>query len=200
MTRSSRRVVLRSFAAIALVSGCASPNPILFTLASTPGTPRSGGPATVVLQQISVARYLERPEIVRSSEGFRLEVLANETWGEPVPQMVGRVLVEDLSQRMPGTTVLSVSGAITVKEDATIEVNLQRMDRDASGALALVAQAAVSRTGSLRPLPRTVRISVPLASTTTADEVQAMSIALGRLADEIVSMLLGPRAAGLQPP
>ena len=186
---SNRRVSLCGLLALA-VAGCASPNPSLYTLDPTPGTSRPGGPATVVLQQVAVARYLERPEIVRSSENFRLDVMGNEAWGEPVPQMISRVLVEDLSQRLPGTTVLNVSGAITVKEDATVEVNIQRMDRDASGALAFVAQTSVNHTGPSHPLTRTVRLAIPLASTATADEVRAMSVALGQLADAIAAMLL----------
>ena len=189
----NRRALLRGVFVLA-VAGCASPSPSLYTLGPTPGTPRPGAPATVVLHQVAVGRYLERPEIVRSSENFRLDVMSNEAWGEPVPQMISRVLVEDLSQRLPGTTVLNVSGAITAKEDAAVEVNVQRMDREASGALAFVAQASVSRTGSSRPLTRTVRLAIPLASTATADEVRAMSAAVGQLADEIAAMLLQPEA------
>ena len=46
-----------------------------------------------------------------------------------------RVLADDLSQRLPGTTVINANGAIGAKEDATVEVNILRMDKDASGAL-----------------------------------------------------------------
>jgi uncharacterized protein len=187
---SGRRILLLAFIGAGLLGGCASPDPKLYTLAPVPGTPVPGGPASVVLHQVSVARYLERPEIVRSSENFRLDVMANEAWGEPVPQMLSRVLADDLSQRLPGTTILNISGAITAKEDATIEVNVQRMDRDAAGALAFVAQASIDvGQSSARETTRTLRTSVPLASTDTVEEVRAMSIAVGRLADEIADML-----------
>ncbi|HEX2939563.1 MAG TPA: ABC-type transport auxiliary lipoprotein family protein, partial [Rhodopila sp.] len=73
-----------SAAAMTLVAACTSPNPNLYTLAETPGTPRGGGPSLVLLHQVAVARYLERPEIVRSSEHYRLDVMANDAWGEPV--------------------------------------------------------------------------------------------------------------------
>ena len=180
-------MMLLAFAAA--LASCASPDPKLYTLAPVPGTPVPGAPASVVLHQVSVARYLERPEIVRSSENFRLDVMANETWGEPVPQMLSRVLADDLSQRLPGTTILNISGAITAKEDATIEVNVQRMDRDAAGALAFVAQASVDFGQSARETTRTVRTSVPLASTDMVEEVRGMSVAVGRLADAIADML-----------
>ena len=176
-------------------AACSSPNPDLYTLSPLPGTPVPGGPATVLLHQVFIARYLERPEIVRSSENFRLDVMANDAWGEPMAPMISRVLADDLSQRLPGTTILNINGAITAKEEATVEVNVQRMDRDAAGALAFVAQASVERAQSSKgAVTRTNRTSVPIASAATGDEVRAMSIALGRLADEIADMLRGTPA------
>ncbi|HQT75887.1 MAG TPA: PqiC family protein [Rhodopila sp.] len=179
-----------STAATALVAACTSPNPRLYTLGPMPGTPRTGGPGIVLLHQIAVARYLERPEIVRSSENYRLDIMANDAWGEPLAAMIARVLAEDLSQRLPGTTVVNAAGAITAPEDAAVEVNIQRMDMDATRALVLVAQAAVTfakPSGSQKT--RAFRTAVPLTSTLINEEVQAMSIALGRLADEIALML-----------
>ena len=163
---------------------------MLYTLAPVPGTPRPGGPHIVMLQQISLARYLERPEIVRSSENYRLDVLTNEIWGEPLGAMIGRVLAEDLMQRLPGTNLFSANGAISAPADATVEVNIQRMDTDATGALAFAAQAAVEFTRSHRiQATRNVTTSVPVASPDTATEVRAMSIAVGQLADTIAAML-----------
>ena len=190
-------MLLLSLAGAAAVAACTSPNPMLYTLGPVPGTAQPGGPRVVVLHQVAVARYLERPEIVRSSENYRLNVLSNDTWGEPVAQMIERVLTEDLTQRLPGTTIIAAGGAITGKEDATVEVNIQRMDRDATGALAFAALAAVEFTGSRSGgTPRAVRTSVPVASSGTGDEVRAMSIALGRLADEIADMLRRSPAPG----
>ncbi len=189
-SRRSRRVLLLSLAGAAAVAACTSPNPTLYTLGPVPGTAQPGGPRVVTLHQVAVARYLERPEIVRSSENYRLGVAANDTWGEPVAQMIERVLTENLSQRLPGTTIIDAGGAISGKEDASVEVNIQRMDRDAAGALAFAAQAAVEFTGSRSgEATRTVHASVPIASSATGDEVRAMSVALGRLADEIAEML-----------
>lgn len=179
-----------------LLSACTSPNPQLYTLAPVPGTARGGGPHIVVLHQVSIARYLERPEIVQSSENYRLNVLSNEIWGEPLAQMIGRVLSADLTQRLPGTTVYSVSGAISAPEDASVEVNIDRMDKNAAGALAFSSQAAVEFTAGHRTLTRALQITVPVASVATSDEVQAMSIAIGQLADLIAAILReAPRPA-----
>jgi uncharacterized lipoprotein YmbA len=42
---------------------------------------------------------------VRSSEDFRLDVSGNDWWGEPLDAMMGRVLTQELTQRLPGSTV-----------------------------------------------------------------------------------------------
>jgi uncharacterized protein len=192
----ARRGVIFAFGPAALVAACTSPNPKLYTLAPVPGAPQTGGPSFVVLHQVSIARYLERPEIVRSSENYRLDVLANQQWGEPLAQMIGRVLSDDLSQRLPGTTVFAVNGAITGREDASVEVNIQRMDLDSFGALAFSAQAAVTFTDPrMTPATRSIRTSIPVAAAETANEVQAMSIGIGQLADAITEMLRTPTPA-----
>ena len=191
MAALSRRPLLFLPVALALAS-CASTPPSLYTLATVPGTAERGGPKIVVLRQVSLARYLERPQIVRSSENYRLDVLSNDWWGEPLGPMIGRVLAEDLTQRLPGTTIFSENGAIAPQANATVEVNILRMDLDASGALAFTAQAAVELSGSRRPpAARTVNTTIPAATSPTAVEVRAISIAIGHLADAIAGMLRG---------
>ena len=101
----------------------------------------------IALQQISTARFLERAEIVRSSENYRLDVMSNDWWGEPLGAMLSRVLVEELGQRLPQSTVFAESGAVSASPDATIELNIQRLDEDATGNLVLQAQASVSFKG-----------------------------------------------------
>lgn len=188
MRTVNRRAALLLLATASL-AGCASPNPSLYTLAPVPGRSEPGGPRTVVLHQVSIARYLERPEIVRSSENYRLDVKSNEVWGEPLAPMIGRVLSANLSQRLPGATVYSSNGAISVPEDASVEVNIDRMDKNAAGALDFAAQAAVEFTSNRRTVTQALQITVPVTTATTGDEVRAMSIAIGQLADLIASML-----------
>src|SRR5215469_7706213 len=83
----------------AALAACSSPNPVLYTIAPVSGAVQSGGPKVVALQQISTARFLERSQIVRSSENYRLDVMSNDWWGEPLGAMVSRVLVEELGHR-----------------------------------------------------------------------------------------------------
>jgi uncharacterized protein len=179
-----RRALL--LAGIGLLASCASPSPNLYTLEPPPGPVRRGGPRVIELRSIGLARYLERSQIVRSSENFRLDVIPNDWWGEPLDAMVGRVLARALTQRLPGTTVVLENGAISTQPDATLQVDVQRLDQDATGAVRLVAQfAVVRRSGDTRG----VTIEVPVHGTTTSDLVAAMSAAVGQLADRIAATL-----------
>ena len=148
MSAITRRRLLLASAGLALPVACSSPDPTLYTLAPVPGTPRPGAPHIVVLRQISLARYLERPQIVRSSAAYQLEMERNDWWGEPLGAMLGRVLVEELSQRLPGSVVLSELGAIGNKPDATVEINVLRLDAERDGTVVLRAQVGVTRAAS----------------------------------------------------
>lgn len=193
MTRVSPAFALtRRGALAALVGGlaaCASPNPNLYTLASVPGQVRSGAPRTVEMRSVALARYLERSQIVRSSEDFRLDVMNNEWWGEPLDTMLGRVMIQNLTQRLPGTTVFSENGAIATAADAIMGVNIQRLDMDKAGQVVLIAQVSVTRRDTMT---RTFTINVTPAASGTPALIGAMSTAVGQLADEVAGMLATP--------
>lgn len=183
-----RRHVLWSLAL--LPAACASPNPTLYTLAPEPGPVRRGAPARVELRAIALARYLDRSQIVRSSENFRLELLGQDWWGEPLDAMLSRVLVQDLSQRLPETTVFAENGAVSARPDASVELNVQRMDVDRRGAVLLLAQIAVLRPGGTA-VTRDVRFAKMPAGPETPALVAAMSRAVAQLADAIAGLLAG---------
>jgi uncharacterized protein len=181
----SRRVALLALAG--LPAACASPNPTLYVLAPVPGEIRAGAPRVVQLRAIAIPHYLERSQIVRSSEGYRMDVLSNEWWGEPLDAMMSRILVQELNQRLPGVTVYGDSGAISTPPDATVEINLQRLDLDRDGAVLLAAQIAVD---TKHTTSRGVAFTVRPADGTTQALVAAMSAATAQLANTVAGMLV----------
>ena len=182
----SRRCFLLGLLAAAAPQGCSSPNPSLYTLEVQPGVVRRGGPKVVEIRSIGLARYLERSQIVRSSDNFRLDVLPNDWWGEPLDALIGRTLARSLTQRLPGSTVFLENGAISTPADATVQVNVQRLDRDAAGIVRLTGQYAVVRRA---PDTKTIAIQAPAPGGTPAELVRAMSEAVGQLADQIAASL-----------
>jgi uncharacterized lipoprotein YmbA len=180
--------------ALAVVASCASPNPTLYTLSVVAAHAPSSGPAVISVREVSVAGYLERSEIVRTANNNRLDVSANQWWGEPLAPMLSRVLVEDLSQRLPTSVVFGENGAINSNAAVSIEVNIERMDATGPQSVALVAHVALNFASSKgRSVLRTVRLQAQAPTSDVAGEVAAMSGAVGQLADLIVDLLHGGR-------
>ncbi|HET8995185.1 MAG TPA: PqiC family protein [Acetobacteraceae bacterium] len=169
-----------------LPAACASPNPALFTLAAEPGQTQGNGPKLVKVREVSLPHYMERSEIVRSTENYQLVVLPNDWWGESLSSMMNRVLVQDLSQRLPDSTVVSEIGAISGTPNAAVAINVLRFDADRSGAVVLDAEIAVNGHPHGN---RRVHLTVPLAGPGTPALVSAMSAAIGKLADIVARML-----------
>ncbi len=190
----SKLWALALLASLVALAACASPNPRLYTIAPVNGAVHTGGPSVVVMQQIVVARYLERSQFVRSSENYRLDVRLDDWWGEPLASMLGRVLTDELDQRLPRTTVLSENGAVASTPDATIALNISRLDQDAAGTLVLQAQLSVLFKGRPEPLLRSFRFMVTPAGVDMPAAVAAISVAVGRLADGVASVLTNPVA------
>jgi len=182
---------LAALGLLTVIVACSSPSPVLYTIAPVQGPVQPGGPKVIVLQQISTAHYLERSQIVRSSENYRLDVMSNDWWGEPLSGMLSRVLTEELGQRLPQSTVIGETGAVSASPDATVELNVQRLDEDASGNVVLQAQASVSFKGRPGPVLRSFRFVVTPPAADIQGEVTAISTALGQLADGLASMLVG---------
>lgn len=183
--------VFRVFASIGLtviLAACASPNPNLYTIAPVTGTVQQAKPQIIVLQQVGLARYLERQQIVRSSENYKLEVSDNDWWGEPLASMVNRVLVEELSQRLPHSTIVAESGAVTVSPDTTVELNILRLDQDATGQVVLQAQTSVTYKDR-EPLLQSFRFATGPSAATVQGQVAAISANLGQLADKLAVMI-----------
>ncbi|HET7881452.1 MAG TPA: PqiC family protein [Acetobacteraceae bacterium] len=170
--------------------GCA-PGQKLYTLVDVPGPPRDKGPPAVELRDVSLAEYLTRTQIVRSTDDVQLQVLADAQWGERFSAMLTRILVQELAERLPGTAVFAKGGAISGNPTSSVDINVQRLDADRAGSVVLLAQiAVVGHNASMR----TVRLTAPLPSPETPDLITAMSAATGQLADTIAEMLEVPPA------
>jgi uncharacterized lipoprotein YmbA len=173
-----------------LLARCASPDPAIYTLRAVPGSAQGGGPAAIKLARPGLAGYLDRPEIVRDSSSSRLTLNSGERWGEPVGDMIGRVLALDLAQRLPGSSVFTEAGTISVDPAATVELDVQRFDLDATGVVVLLVQVAVEQGMRHDPVAtRSLRLTAQPATTATPDVVGAMSTTLGQLADQVAAML-----------
>jgi uncharacterized lipoprotein YmbA len=193
MTRRGRHCGLFAVGIAAMLAACSSPEPVLYTISPVQGATHIAGPKVIVLEQIGLERYLDRSQIVQSSENYRLNIMSNDWWGEPLTAMLSRVVVTELGQRLPQSTVLADNGAISSSPDATVQLNVQQLDEDAAGSVVLRAQAGVQFKGQKASVLRTFRFVVaPPPAPGAPGEVAAISTALGQLADGLAGMLASP--------
>jgi uncharacterized lipoprotein YmbA len=179
------------------LAGCTSADPNFYTLQTVPGAAGAGGPASVEVRRPGLAGYLDRSDIVLKQADYRLAVNSDQRWGEPLGDMIGRVLTQDLSQRLPGTSVFSQSGAITADPQARVEVDILNFDADGTGGVVLNAQVAVEIGTSHRPVAaHHVALRGEMSGPGAGALVAAMSGLLGQLADQAASdvRLIGPGA------
>ena len=186
---------VRRFAWIAVaagLAGCASSDPNYYMLQPVPGTAVQGaalGTArSVEVRKPGLAGYLDRSDVVLKSADYRLSVTSGERWAEPLGDMIGRVLTQDLSQRLPGVNVFGEDGAISADADSRVEVNIQQFDTDGSGTVTLVAQIAIEAGRTHVPVAsRHVVLTAPVGSPGAGGLAAAMSALLGQLADAVCS-------------
>jgi uncharacterized lipoprotein YmbA len=183
----------RQFASLTLpmvAAACgASPEPNYYTIVTRTGATLPAGPKIVTVKDIGLASYLDRREIVRSSEGYKLDIMANDWWGESLGAMLARVIVSELGQRLPGSSVYAESGAISVDPNVVVGVNIQRLDADKAGTLILNAQVAAEFNRPRRTAARNFSISKPTPTPDVRGLVAAISDAVGELADGIAALL-----------
>ena len=185
----SRRRLMAGLGLLTVLEGCTtSPDSRFFTLVPRPAAAAGRSPATVAVKPVELAKYLDRPQIVRHSDAYELQISDLERWGEEMRDMVTRVLIENLTLRLPASQVVGASGSLTVRADVTVEVDISRFDADQNGKVFLDARSAVQRDGR-RPSLGSDRISVQPVSPSVPDLVAAMSDALGQLSDRIAKVL-----------
>jgi len=177
-----------SLAVCTLLAACASPDPTYYTLQTMPGTQMPGLAGTVEVRRPGLAGYLDRSDIVLKSQSYKLSLNSQKQWAEPLGDMIGRVLTQDLSQRLPGKSVYTQSGAITADADMRVEVDIQAFDADGSGDVVLTAEVAIEGGITHHPLStRHISLRAPLNGIGEASQVAAMSALLGTLSDQIAT-------------
>jgi uncharacterized protein len=168
-------------------TGCgSSPEPIYYAMAPARGAPAPGWARLIQLRRPALAGYLDRAEIVSRVVDYRLRIASGESWSEPLGDMIGRLLGEDLAERLPGSIVFAEASPISADPDAIVSVDIQRFDMGEDGAVTLLAEVAVEKPPSRAAIAsRRIELRARPPGGGTAGLVAAMSALLGQLADAV---------------
>ena len=183
------------------LAGCGSSDPDYYTLKPWSGTAQGGGPLTLKLRTPGVASTLDRDYIVRSDGGYKLKLAHDAAWSEPLADMIGQTLAQDLQQRLPGTTVFTEAGAISTEAQAVLELDVTQFAQDPAGEVAIAGTLSVTRPDSGPAVSHPLRLVTTPDGTGVDALVAALSRLLGQVADQAAGQarLLGPSPAVLAP-
>ena len=186
-----RRTTLALLAA--MVTGCMPPGGPEYVLTPVPGPILTGSPMTVSVRGVSVPQFLRQLGIVYASDIPRPQAIPSEWWAEPLDLMIGRVMTQDLMQRLPGSRVFFDPAPPYTPSDVWVDVTVARFDTNPAGDVLVQAQVGVV---GLRFLTRTAWRTVTPANGSTKSMVTALSIALATFSDLIATLVVESRAQG----
>lgn len=190
------RIALVAFAALAvLAGGCSLLSPRhdpsrFYTLAARPsGANVSTSSLSVVVGPVTFPAYLDRNEVAVRVSPSELKYALTERWAEPLVQNFTRVLIENLGRALGSERVSGIVNATTPTPDYSVEVVVVRFEAGADGKAEATVRWAVR--DKARKVVRIRQSQHERQATTGSVEggVNALSAALGDLADEIAAVL-----------
>lgn len=187
---------------VAVMAAACTPATRYYALsAAEPAAPLGGGslPAGVVVAvgPVDLPDYVDRPQIVVRTGPHTLEQAVFDQWGGDLNDMVPRLLADDLGQRLPGAHMVDFPAAGDVPYDYRVPVNISQFDVSSSGEAVVAAHWQVrGKPGSPEVLVRESVARAQVKGSTYDDRVDALSRALGLVADDIAKVIATmPRSA-----
>ncbi len=178
------------------LTGCASPTPTFFTLtdaapatgsnaagAVTTGPTAPAAPYAIEVSPVAVPEQVDRPQIVVTRNGGRVDILEESRWGAPLKTELTSTISRDLTQRLGAMDVYGLPRAdgLTVYRVST---SVQRFE-SAPG-----EQATLTAVWSVRRVPGDIVATCRFTATApatggVAEVVAAQRKLVDRLADGI---------------
>ena len=146
---------------------------------------------TLGVGPVTLASYLDRPQIVTRPATDKIDLGEFDQWGEPLRDGISRVLAEDLSRQLPSAkiSVFPWRGIEGVRYQVIVDVT--RFDGPAGGDTALEARWRILEgAGGKEVAAKTTRLAEPAGGVGYPLTVSAMSRALNALSRDIAQTLV----------
>lgn len=143
-------------------------------------------PITIVVRDVRLPQYLDRPEIVTRDEGHRLQLAEFDHWGGDLRQDMARILAENLGRDLGSDRIFAAPLPAAIKADYRLDLEILQFERESGGRVRLTARWWLTRgadAGLL--LTREATFLASPAGDTYAALVAAMSVAYGELSRAI---------------
>lgn len=188
-------------ATAALGSGCFGSKPTRFYMLSSVGptsgtaVESTGASRVIAVGPVSIPDYVDRPQIVVRESANQIRLAGFDNWAGSPSDMIGRVLLEDLSAQMPGDHVVAFPQGGAAVFDYRVAVQISRFDVSAAGEAVVAASWRVwDRAGTKTRLTASTTTRAESLGSTYQDRVAALSQAVADLGTDIARSLarIGP--------
>jgi uncharacterized lipoprotein YmbA len=149
---------------------------------------------SVVVGPVTLPAYLDRNEVAVRVSPSELKYAVAERWAEPLVQNFTRVLVEDLGTALGSDRVSSLTSSTSLTPDYWVEVVVVRFEAGSDGSAQLTARWAVRDAGRKLVRVRQSQHARQSTAPTTEGGVNALSVTVADLAEEMAAALREVRA------
>jgi len=192
---------IKTFACAALLAGLmgcvgtSQPSRYYVLSVTEPDTGRNPNGPAVSLGPVSVAKYLDRAQIVTRPTPNQLDLAEFDRWGGRLEDNVAQVLAEDVGRRLKTARVAVFPTEPTGRTDARVAVTITRFERvGGNNDCVLEARWRLVRPvagADGEPQLGTFSVTKRAADSSYAATVAAMSAALGDLGATIADAVAG---------
>jgi len=143
------------------VAGCSTPSTQYYVLNSVlpeklqmmaetlqEKSTQKGAVQQVVIRQIEIPRYLDRPRIVSRDADNHLRISEYHQWGGRLRDDVARTLSDNLAERLDSIDVLTAPFPGSMHADVSLLIDIRQFELLSDGRMHLKVRWHVQRTGS----------------------------------------------------
>jgi uncharacterized lipoprotein YmbA len=188
MTIRRMSFILLVLLSLSLAAGCGilkRPPNQFYSLATVPGTVQQTTGLPLGIDGIELPPGFDRRGIILHDADHKLEVRGTHQWAAPLEEMVIHTLAFDLASRLPAGMVV-LPGQAKPAAMRSLYVTFSDLAPGPDNVFVLDARWTLTTTGQPEQSGHE-RITVPMPSDESPAVVDAMSSALGTLADRIAA-------------
>jgi len=199
MTYYRHLLAIVSISLAGLLGACGTSPParlyLLEPVAIGTGSPNTA--LTVLVNEVALADYLTRKEILSRDLHYQVSAASFDRWAEPLKSNVTSVLAENLSVLVASDGVISHPWTFVGNADFTVSVQVLSFGPDPSGDVTLTALWRIAASGGETVALRRAHYSQSRSTYEPVATVAAMSGVLGDLSTDIATALRTASAAGV---
>ncbi|MDI2113126.1 PqiC family protein [Commensalibacter nepenthis] len=193
--RVSRRHLLKTVMGGSLLAvtgsalaACSNSGPTYYTLSPVQGRVYNTNSSIIEVRTPSLAGFLDKDRIVSEISNNKLTLSSSDAWADNITNMIGRVMMLDLAQRLPNSRVFLQNQATQTVPQVYVEMDISRFNQDARGKAVVTADLVIRPEGDK---PARLNRLLTLEKAPADSSTQALVVALSEMLGEIADMAAG---------